>query len=69
MAGSVTSSDAFSVKESDIAEGQREGGVPAEKPPGSVQSARDPESGPRPDSAFHFIPSSFPSAGLGTGKG
>lgn len=58
MTGPLTSSASFSGKESGIAEGQREGVVPAGKPSGPVQSALDPESGPHPDSAFHslFLP-------------
>ena len=58
MTGPFTSSASFSGKESDIAEGQRQGVISAEKPPSPVQSALDPESGPHPDSAFHslFLP-------------
>ena len=54
----VTSSDAFSDKESHIAEGQREGSAPAENRPVRSNLHVPPESEPHPDSAFHspFLP-------------
>ena len=66
VTGPVTSSDAFSGKESDIAEGERESVVPAGNRPVRSKLHVSPSRSRIP--TLLFIPSSSPSAGLGTGK-